>query len=468
MMRQYIVFLLALVLLTFNAGCDTDPPEDDDTVNDDDDTGPDDDDTADDDTGPIDADGDGYDETEDCDDTNDAVYPGAEQVCDESDDNNCDGIIDEAEDDTDGDGFSECDGDCNVYNNTVYPGAPQVCDDGTLDNDCDGIIDGVEIDDVDGDGYTPCMGDCDDNNADINPDAFDWHLDNIDNDCDGEFDEDVVDCAAMPASPTVDQFITGARGYHGIAIDDAGFIVGSGDGSLWKCDYQGNATMWVPQQGNGQEMLYLPNGHLAWVVDNASSLRTYDLNGTAHNVAGASGAYGLVYGPDGMLYMAQSSSVKRIDPYTGDTTTVVTIGNNTRSLDFSPDHTKLYISTSSGGVVYQVDLDANLDAVGDPIVLASGLSSYLDGLRVDACGYLYVPCYSNSSLYRISPFGDVETFVNWPSLQEYGHGAIFGTGVGGWSHTSLFLPVPYGGNTVKELGVGVPSRTWEGTILNAP
>ncbi len=466
MMEKILVLLLAFGLLFTTSGCEVVNPDDDATA-DDDDTTADDDDTADDDTGPVDADGDGWDETEDCDDSNADVYPGADEVCDESDDNNCDGTIDENEDDIDGDGFSECDGDCNIYNNSVYPGAEQVCDDGTMDNDCDGIIDETETD-SDGDGYTECNGDCNDTDADVNPDVYDWHLDGIDNDCDGVVDDDVVDCAALPSSPTVDQFIPNARGYHGLAIDDQGLIVGSGDGSLWKCDYQGNATMWVPQQGNGQEMLYLPNGHLAWVVDNQASLRTYDPNGTSTDLTGANGAYGLVYGPDDMLYMVQSSNIKRVDPINGDTTTLLSIGGYGRSLDFSPDFTKLYISTSSGGNVYVVDLDANLDPIGDATVLASGLGSYLDGLRTDICGNLYVPCYASSKLYRIAPDGTVETFVDWPSLGEYGHGVIFGTGVGGWDAFSLFMPVPYGGNTVKEVGVGVPGREWEGTVLNAP
>ena len=459
--------LLAIALLAVQAGCPGPGPDDDDVAGVDDDSGADDD-AVDDDTGPVDADGDGHDETTDCDDGNAAVHPGAEEVCDEVDDNDCDGAIDEGEDDPDGDGYSECDGDCNVYNDTVYPGAPQVCDDGTLDNDCDGIIDGVEIDDVDGDGYTPCQGDCDDEDPAIHPDVPDWHLDGIDDDCDGDVDEDVVDCAALPTSPTVDQFITGARGYHGLAIDDAGFIVGSGDVSLWKCDYQGNASLWVPQQGNGQEMVYLPNGHLAWVVDTVASLRTYDLKGTSTDLTGAQGAYGLVYGPDDYLYMVQSGTVKRVDPYNGDTTTLVDLPNGGRSLDFSPDYSKLYVSTSAVGVIYEVELDANLDPIGEPTVLASNLGDFLDGLRTDICGNLYVPCYGSSRLYRIAPDGTVETFVNWPNLQEYGHGAIFGNGVGGWSATSLFMPVPYAGHTVKEVGVGAPSRTWGGTVLNGP
>jgi len=457
--------LCALALFTFAIGCDPEDPDDDDTAGDDD-TGDDDSATGDDDTAPVDADGDGWDETEDCDDSNAEVYPGAEEICDESDDNNCDGTIDENEDDIDGDGFSECDGDCNIYNDTVYPGAEQICNDGTMDNDCDGIIDGVEIDDVDGDGFTPCQGDCDDTNPDINPDADDFNDNGIDDDCDGYIDS--VDCSELPAAPTVDQVIPGARGYHGLAIDTQGYIVGSDGSALWKSDYQGNATVWVPQQGSGQEMLYLPSGDLAWVLDNQSALNLYDTNGTSSYLTNAQGAYGLVYGSDGYLYMAQGNNVKRVDPSNGDTTTLVTVQGNLRSLDFSPDDTKLYMTGTTNGNIYVVELDANLDPTGDATVLVSNLGAYLDGLRVDACGYLYVPCYSSSNMYRIAPDGTTEIFVDWPGLNQYGHGVIFGNGIGGWSATSLFMPIPYGGNTVKEVGVGVPSRTWQGAVVNAP
>jgi alpha-L-arabinofuranosidase len=52
-------------------------------------------------------------------------------------------------DDLDGDGFiagATLYPDCNDYNNAVYPGAPEVCD--SIDNDCDGLIDDGECGEV--------------------------------------------------------------------------------------------------------------------------------------------------------------------------------------------------------------------------------------------------------------------------------------------------------------------------------
>lgn len=53
-------------------------------------------------------------------------------------------------------------------------------------------------DDCDGDGFTVATGDCDDNDATINPHAYDFAGDGIDNDCDGTKDNPVDSCP--PAS----------------------------------------------------------------------------------------------------------------------------------------------------------------------------------------------------------------------------------------------------------------------------
>ncbi len=214
-----------------------------------------------------DADGDGYgepsdptvsceapegfvaDET-DCDDGDDAVNPGAEEVCNEVDDD-CDTELDEDDAvdagtwyaDTDGDGFGDpgsetraCvvpDGylddasDCDDDSAGVYPGAEETCD--GEDDDCDGDTDEDDASDAltwyadtDGDGFGDAASttlacelpegfsaedtDCDDNDGSVSPDALEY-CDDVDNDCDGSTDESsAVDASTWYRDRDRDQY----------------------------------------------------------------------------------------------------------------------------------------------------------------------------------------------------------------------------------------------------------------------
>ncbi|MBT3985897.1 hypothetical protein HOD38_04140 [archaeon] len=103
-------------------------------------------------TGCSDSDGDGYENDlcggDDCDESNSSINPGASEVCSDLVDNDCDTLIDYDDSDctcmdSDIDGYisDDCGGDdCHDYDPNIHPAATEVCNDG-VDNDCDGLID---------------------------------------------------------------------------------------------------------------------------------------------------------------------------------------------------------------------------------------------------------------------------------------------------------------------------------------
>ena len=92
--------------------------------------------------GCADDDGDGVCNTDDCAPDAPHIYPGASEMCETSEDEDCDGKIDEGCDvcvDEDEDGVC-ADSDCDDTDASVYPNAAETCVNG-LDDDCDEQID---------------------------------------------------------------------------------------------------------------------------------------------------------------------------------------------------------------------------------------------------------------------------------------------------------------------------------------
>jgi formylglycine-generating enzyme required for sulfatase activity len=150
----------------------------------------------------VDKDGDGWLPTADCDDSNSAVHPLAEEIPYNDVDEDCDGV---ASFDADNDGYNkegttDLEGnvgtDCDDGDSTIHPDAREIPYD-NIDQDCDGLEDDG---DGDGDNYSSTLvggDDCCDsgleaslgctpaNAADIHPGAAEISYDGIDQNCDG-------------------------------------------------------------------------------------------------------------------------------------------------------------------------------------------------------------------------------------------------------------------------------------------
>jgi large repetitive protein len=217
----------------------------------------------------------------DCDDTDAERNPGATEVCNALDDD-CDGLVDDADDsldlssaptwysDADRDGFgddanttrscvqppdtADVGGDCDDDNHEAFPGDVEACN--GIDDDCDGLIDDADPDrdettgtayytDADGDGYGDATApvwscdapsgtvvddtDCDDAKASANPGADELCDGGTDEDCDGDIDED--DAADAPAwFPDMDEDGYGDSDSAMTSCDQpSGFIAVDGD-----------------------------------------------------------------------------------------------------------------------------------------------------------------------------------------------------------------------------------------------
>jgi hypothetical protein len=244
-------------------------------------------------TGGTDADSDGVTtEDGDCDDNNDAVFPGADEVCDGVD-NDCDNLVDDDDDDVDtstggtfyadadadgfgaegsaateaceaGEGWAETADDCDDANAEIHPAATEVCDEDDTDENCNGTADddddtvdpdsgAIYFTDADGDtygdvddpgiwaceeppssegGYVTDATDCDDSDDAVHPAATEvCDEDDTDEDCNGTADD--ADAGVDLADGTlwytdVDQDTYGAD-------DDAGTVY---------CDDPSDSTTW--------------------------------------------------------------------------------------------------------------------------------------------------------------------------------------------------------------------------------
>ena len=285
----------------------------------------------------------------------------------------------------------------------------------------------------------------------------------------------VFDCSLVPDEPTEINELDAPRGYHDVIFDTEGNLIGSDGNNLWASADPDSSEIWVANAGDIQGMDWLPDGDLV-------AARTYSIvrinpedgrSMIAPNVL----AYGIVVGPDGMVYAAiiEASSlfVLRLDPESGDWDEFVRLpdGLAPRVIDFSPDYSKMYIGTLWGpdGKVFAVDLDKDVEPIGDPYVFAEGVGGGIhgavhDGMGVDVCGNVYVNEYSTLSFYRITPGGNVSLLKAWtwdkPYSSGYGHGQAFGSGLSVWRSDAIYVPQPYDGNTVAEVVVGIPGRKY--------
>ena len=280
------------------------------------------------------------------------------------------------------------------------------------------------------------------------------------------------DCDDPPDFSLGSEILDDARGYHGLALDGE-HLVGwdATKGALVKATYEGDRETFVPGIQSAEQIARRDDGDLFYVDSmKGQVIRVTPEGGQERITGGLYSGYGITFGPDGKLWVSDGN-VLRIDPDTGETETVVEMpdGGTTwmaHAIDFSLDSTMLYIGTVPYGDLLEVELDADLNPVGEPSRLVKMPGHWIDAVRVDQCGDIWVAEFGQLSLYRVTPRGEWDEMVEGDQSRVYGHGILWGSGEHGWRSDAIYQPLPYRSSTVLEVIIGVGDgdlvRTWNG------
>ncbi|MFT4628853.1 MAG: hypothetical protein ACI8PZ_007549, partial [Myxococcota bacterium] len=319
----------------------------------------------------------------DCDDTDPAVNPDGEEICNGIDDD-CDGLLDDADPDTDltmapwwyldldGDGFGVPEGSvqsCGLPDGGPWSLESTDCDD--ADPDLGPPTDWWPDADLDGFGAGDALGveecvspvegyvavwrgvDCDDERPEVNPGAEDICEDGVDQDCDGED----AGCARYLYAATggegpyrlyqidVDTGIVTLVGDTGVSLtsldflpDGTAFAIGGGGigygraeaGQIYTVNLAtAEVTPWFSAPGGIQEgAIAFVDGHL-WKVDQFDDLFRIDpdtllgdsLGFTAEPLAGYAKDFAAT--ADGRLFYGGNAEIYEVDLVTGEFTFAV-------------------------------------------------------------------------------------------------------------------------------------------------
>jgi len=272
-----------------------------------------------------------------------------------------------------------------------------------------------------------------------------------------------VDCDNLPKGPFDLVKLEGPMASEDLAFDMAGNVIGSNDQAIFKSPYGGVPELFVPNFNFRAGLRFLPNGHLVVCSDQTGELIRIDEEGVQHVIiSGLSYPNGITVDLNGWVYFTEQSAnqVRRVHPFTGESTILTTKVSAPNGLSFSPDYTTLYIGGFSGvGTIYAMSISED-GVPGKLVPWATDVGTgMLDGMGVDVCGNVYVCDYGATVVYRISPDGkDKEIVINGGSISgTYLPNMQWGSGIGGWDPYSLYLPDGWK-KGVFEVELGVPGK----------
>ncbi|MFV8751545.1 SMP-30/gluconolactonase/LRE family protein [Nannocystaceae bacterium ST9] len=251
-----------------------------------------------------------------------------------------------------------------------------------------------------------------------------------------------------------------------MAFDDEGRLIGSNTQDIFRtASATGTPALWVPGVPNRSALRHLSDGRIAVVQEMFRRVLVLLPDGSSKILASnLDYPFGLVEDLDGAVFIADNSRIMRVDPESGDAAIWLETPNFvSRWISFDVDYDGMFVGGRTN-TIHWVPIDESGQAGAPfvwgtlPVPASDEGHTLVDGLGVDACGNVYAAEFYSKGLYRIPDGGGVgEQLVEWSEI-EYGHGLQWGSGMGDWSETSLFLPQPYNAFNVVQVEIGVPSK----------
>jgi hypothetical protein len=278
--------------------------------------------------------------------------------------------------------------------------------------------------------------------------------------------EPSYNCGNLPQGPFVPMLLDGPIASIDLAFDSEGHLVGADDHAIFETLQGGDPEIFLDGVDFRGGLGFLPGGDLVFADNDNGQLHLVDSEGISQVIlSGLSYPRGLAVGDDGLVYVAELSAgrVRRVDPVTQEFEVLAGDLGEPAAIEFNPDYSILYIAGwGEDGTVHTLSFDGEGNPE-DVDVFATGVGNgHHVGLGVDACGNVYVSDYvlddpEYSSIYRISPQGEVEDEPIVVESAPYLVGLEWGAGIGGWEEDSLYISNAHD-YTVYRIDIGVPSK----------
>lgn len=166
-------------------------------------------------------------------------------------------------------------------------------------------------------------------------------------------------CEELPGQQIDTRVLGGFEGSEDFAFDHDGWVVHVTDyGGLVRENADGEEEVIATGLGTASGIRVLPDGTYAVnSVDRGAILRVSADGDVTPIVTGLAYPNGLELGLDGQLHVAEngSTTVRRVDPETGEAEVIGTGMMAPNGLSFDAAHATLYVGSFGGGMIYAID-----------------------------------------------------------------------------------------------------------------